>query len=386
MTWSAAQPEAALRVLRTAAGRRALQVALLLGGLLVIGLLCEERAYAESGVGVLPEGRAGQAVSGVHVPGAAGGRLDRAAGDVEEAASEGVADARVKPLSPSLPSLPPLSSSRSQSSEQPSHAGRPEPSKKPSHPALPKPPSHPPLPKPPSRPALPDLPALPKLPVPADLPAAPSLPGLPDPPALPALPDLPTLPGPQASPPLPSLPGLPALPAPPGSDTALPGAPARPTLPLPAPVTADPQPGGATTPVVDATGARRQAGTPDTAAHGNEPHAAPAGPMVPGIHTHHTGHTGHTSHSSDPGHLAQPGRPGPSTHAGPTAAGHPPGGRPGGVLGNRSLADGGSSRHGDAHAVTPGLRVPLTLVAGLVARTDRAGARDSHREIPLFPG
>ena len=64
MTWSAALPEAALRALRTAAGQRALQMTLLMGGLLAIGLLRGERAYAESGTGALPEGRAGQVVSG----------------------------------------------------------------------------------------------------------------------------------------------------------------------------------------------------------------------------------------------------------------------------------------------------------------------------------
>ncbi|WP_333749642.1 hypothetical protein, partial [Streptomyces sp. IBSBF 2394] len=46
MIWSAALPGAAPRVLRTAAGRRALHVALLVGGLFVLGLLCGGRAHA----------------------------------------------------------------------------------------------------------------------------------------------------------------------------------------------------------------------------------------------------------------------------------------------------------------------------------------------------
>lgn len=50
LTSSAALSGAAVRMLRTAAGRRALQVALLVGGVLVIGLLCGERAYAADGV------------------------------------------------------------------------------------------------------------------------------------------------------------------------------------------------------------------------------------------------------------------------------------------------------------------------------------------------
>ncbi|MFF5843468.1 hypothetical protein ACIP4T_16145 [Streptomyces massasporeus] len=134
---------------------------------------------------------------------------------------------------------------------------------------------------------------------------------------------------------------------------------------------------------MDATGPSRQAGTPG-AAHGNEPYAAPAGgPMAPGIHTHHVRRADNTGHISHPRPSTHPGKP---THVGPTPAHHPPGGRPDGALGNRSLADGGSSRHGDVHAVTPGLRAPLTLVAGLMARTGAADARGSHQDIPLFPG
>ncbi len=54
MIWSAVLPGAALRVLRTAAGRRALHVALLVGGLFVLGLLCGGRAQAADGApGVL---------------------------------------------------------------------------------------------------------------------------------------------------------------------------------------------------------------------------------------------------------------------------------------------------------------------------------------------
>ncbi|MET9351430.1 hypothetical protein ABZY14_00175 [Streptomyces sp. NPDC006617] len=49
MIWSAVLPGAALRVLRTAAGRRALHVALLAGGLFLLGLLCGGRAQAADG-------------------------------------------------------------------------------------------------------------------------------------------------------------------------------------------------------------------------------------------------------------------------------------------------------------------------------------------------
>ncbi|MCK8435237.1 hypothetical protein G3I77_20115 [Streptomyces sp. D2-8] len=392
MTWSAALPDAALRTLRTAAGRRALQVALLLGGLLVIGLLWGERAHAENGVGALPESRAGQGVD----------RLVRGAGGAGEAVSEGLAESRVKVSSPA----PPLSSSRSQSPERPSHVEQPKQPEQPDLPKLPKQPDLPKLPKQPdlpkqpelrelskpsSHPVLPGLPTLPDLPVPADLPTLPSLPGLPEAPALPTLPGLPDPP---------ALPGLPDLPAPPGSDIALPGAPALPTLPglpsppalpsrpLPTPVTADPRPDGTTAPT-DGTGSPRQAGTPDLLVHGNKPHAAHTGPILPDSHTHHVRHAdhlGHLSHFGHPGHPAHLGHPDPSTHTARTPAAHAPGGRPGGALGNRSLADSGSSRHGDVHAVTASLRAPLTLVPGAAARAHVVGTRGGHRDIHLFPG
>ncbi|WP_406332387.1 hypothetical protein [Streptomyces sp. NBC_00203] len=50
MTLSAALPGAALRVMRTAAGRRALQVVVLVGGLFALGFLCGEQAHAADGV------------------------------------------------------------------------------------------------------------------------------------------------------------------------------------------------------------------------------------------------------------------------------------------------------------------------------------------------
>ncbi|MEU1000550.1 hypothetical protein [Streptomyces tibetensis] len=354
MAWSAALPDAALRLPRTAAGWRALQLALMVGGLLVLGVLCAERASAENGAGALAEGRAGQVVSGVPVPGAgAGDRLVRSGGGAAEPVSKGPARARAQ-VPPSFPRV----RSQSLSSERPSHLERPVrlmPAEAPELPGPPRQLSHlklPPLPDPLD---LSDLSA-----VPADV-------GLPGAPVLPALP-------------LPELPDCP---------------PAPPSRPLPTPVTADPQPGGTTVPV------------PYTPLHGTEPRVAPASPPTPVIHAHHgrrvdhIGHLGHTdrhrnlfthihhadrlslSHSAQRAH---PSHPRPSTHAGPNRPGHSPGGRPDGVLGNRSVADSGSSRHGDVHAVTPSRWAALGLVPGAVARTDMAGARRTHRGIPLFPG
>ncbi|MEH0472382.1 hypothetical protein ACN6K4_000062 [Streptomyces hayashii] len=49
MTWPTALPVAALRVLRTAAGRRALQLVLLVAGLSALGFLCDGQAHAVEG-------------------------------------------------------------------------------------------------------------------------------------------------------------------------------------------------------------------------------------------------------------------------------------------------------------------------------------------------
>jgi hypothetical protein len=49
LTWPTTLPVAALRVLRTAAGRRALRVAVVVGGLFALGFLCGEQAHAAEG-------------------------------------------------------------------------------------------------------------------------------------------------------------------------------------------------------------------------------------------------------------------------------------------------------------------------------------------------
>ncbi|MEU6770978.1 hypothetical protein [Streptomyces sp. NPDC046759] len=62
-----------------------------------------------------------------------------------------------------------------------------------------------------------------------------------------------------------------------------------------------------------------------------------------------------------------------------------PTGDPDAVLGKQAV-DGGASRHGDAHAVTLGDRVPLWLAPGTTARVDASRTRERHRDIPVFPG
>ncbi|TPQ21841.1 hypothetical protein [Streptomyces sporangiiformans] len=57
-----------------------------------------------------------------------------------------------------------------------------------------------------------------------------------------------------------------------------------------------------------------------------------------------------------------------------------------GALGHGSATDNGSSRHGDAQAVTFNDRAQLRLVPGTAAAVTVAETRDRHRDIPVFPG
>lgn len=327
-------------MLRTAAGWRALRVALLVGGVLVIGLLCGERAYAANGVPGLTDadvtaGRidspgprslsgAGSASRAGADVAAVGERVVRVVpvvrvvGDTGEALSNGRGEVRAKePSSPSasVSSLPSFSPSS------------------------------------PSSPSLPP-PSLPKLPVSAGLPALP-LPELPVPAELPALADPPTAPAP-ALPKPPTLPALPALPVPPD----LPGVPDPPDLPDP------PNLPGA----VGRTSATDlvAAATADIVVRGGDHHAVGR--------AEHPGHTRRADHAD------------PSAHVGHGPGGSVPAHRPDGTLGNRSSADGGTSRHGDAYVVTPSDCAPLRLLSGVAARSCTAGTQDGHRDIRVFPG
>ncbi|WP_159024893.1 hypothetical protein [Streptomyces sp. CB01373] len=67
-------------------------------------------------------------------------------------------------------------------------------------------------------------------------------------------------------------------------------------------------------------------------------------------------------------------------------AGHGPARGADGVLGDHAAADSGSSRHGDAPAVTLPERAPLRLLSGAAARTAEAGIRDRSQAVPVFPG
>ncbi len=315
MTWPAALPGAALRSLRTAAGRRALQVSLLVGGLFALGFLCGGQASAAEGIPTTP------AASGAAPADPASGVRSLTSGAVERLAKPS-AEPEVRHPAPPTDALPtsvddkvlrpvtehvvgvvdgevlqPVGDLVETATGQLAKAQ-------------------------------------------AKMPPQPSLPTLPvtEPPGLPGLPELPTLPG------LPALPGQ-TLPA-----QTLPA-----TTPHPKSPVAD-SPQGA------ASGERSGKAVATAAFYG--PPAVAGSPA--------TGTAAKTG-----GHRAVQGAHYPVPQA--------PNGDQGGPLGNRPTADSGSSRHGDAHAVSLNHRTAVRLVAGAAVRADAFETRDRHRDIPVSP-
>ncbi|WP_282700803.1 hypothetical protein [Streptomyces sp. CC219B] len=329
MTWPAALPGAAVRVLRAADGRCApwlvLRLVLLVGGLFALGVLCGQQARAaddvptaapsaRGGVTSAPadglrssaRGAVGEAADGmvsapdelrnapppapalvtdVVVP-AVDDRVVRPVGEVVGVVTDGLAE-RMKKLPP-LPSLPPVS--------------------------------------------LPESPTWPGVPEPG-LPGSPGLPALPEP----ALPE-------------PDLPDLPDLPASPG-------------VTLPAPDTAAPQPGPAAVSPGNGEDAGRSTATASARPYGRGSSAHGVG--APRASVHATGH-----------------RPASVEHAPVRQA---PTGDPGSAPGNRSAADSGTPRNGDTHAVALNHTVPLGLLPGTAVRVEADGLRDAYRDIPVSP-
>ncbi|MFF7235990.1 hypothetical protein [Streptomyces collinus] len=330
MTLPAAPFGTAVRVLRTAAGRRTLQLVLVVGGLFVLSFLCGEQAHAAEGA---PTAVTGQVISPVRdVARTASGALERTQAEVS---------------------------------------------------ALPPPPAVPPahLPTLPPAPTV-HLPAVPQLPA-TQLPPLPHLPAV----QLPALPHLPALPGTR-------LPALPRLPAPPGTPEPAPGSPspslpqdpggsgpsarserpARPAADAPAASASRSARNGGT--AAAAGPAHRVRGEARAAASGARPSATAYGPHAAGA-----------AHVS-----AAPARAAARPAAAPLAlfAGTPapprPTGDPDGVLG-KQVADAPAPRHGDGRAVAPDARAPLRLVpAGTVVRADAPRTRERHRDVLVAPG
>ncbi|MFE4552032.1 hypothetical protein [Streptomyces sp. NPDC056785] len=72
--------------------------------------------------------------------------------------------------------------------------------------------------------------------------------------------------------------------------------------------------------------------------------------------------------------------------AGPAPARQGPAGDASGALGDRSAVDGAGARHGDTHAVAPEHRVPPRLVPVTSEAATAGRTRDRYRGVPLFPG
>ncbi|MEU3980329.1 hypothetical protein AB0F77_09485 [Streptomyces sp. NPDC026672] len=371
---AAALPGAATRVLRTVAGRRALQLAVLMGGLLALGLLSGERAHAADGTTTsvrpgasVPSERSARSVSSVRGDGP--GSLTKGLGETVAGLTRSVGGPAVRHPGSGTGAAPGTGTP----------SGSPVPSGTvPAPPVRPAPVTHSPAPQT----SAPHAPALPPGPVPTGIrsddlvrsvtdtvvkpvgdvigtvtteltrPSEPAS-SLPTLPGLPGLPGLPTWPetGPTVL--LPGLPELPGLSEPPGA-------------PLPAPVVTDPAPRrpGAAHPDVPGTRGRTTDRAVTFGSVRAYPHTAPASTAAGAAHAR-------APHVARPGHA--PSRPAPA-------------GDPDGALGNRSAVDNGASRHLDAHAVTLNDRAPLRFVPGAAARLDASGTRDRYRDIPVFPG
>ena len=337
--------------MRTAAGRRALQVVLLVGGLFALGFLSGEQAHAADGAASAPVTE----VSSV----SAGGVRALTSGAVAGVTHTPADAAPAKPAAPRRPAdevevkVPPLSGAVPDSPSRPDGADAADVVDAPALPDVPN------LPAPPDVPALSDLAGLSKLPPLQSLPSSPSLPPFPAFPPFPSQPSVPTVPS------TPTLPGLPQLP----------GAPSLPVHTLPIPVTPAPQPGSPTAPTAP-TAQRAPTVTDGQTPDGRSDAATPLtyGPRS----TADADVTGVVART--PAHrAARPGR---------APAHQEPSRDPGGALSGKAAGDSGtgSPRHGgDAHAVTFDHRAPLRLVPGAAVGADAYGTRDRHRDIPVSP-
>ncbi|GHH13291.1 hypothetical protein [Streptomyces lanatus] len=370
MTWPATLPGAAVRVLRVAAGRRALRLALVVGGLFAIGLLCGERAYAADGLSV------GSSVGSVESAGASAATGATEGAERTEGVVEGLLSPRTKPATQAKPATPvehaptPVKPTTPVEPAKPVKPGVRDESGVPSveatvpqgsdrrHPvADDREPRHPqpltPVGAQVVRPVgdvvrtvtqglaegladvrakVPPLAVLPVLPAAPESPSWPGWPGF----ELPALPDVPDLPGA----------GLPVLPG----NT------------LPAPVTGTPQPGSDTPGASDGPAAKGRTGKEIPLGYGPHLGADVAVAHAPAVAVGHgMGPSGHA-----PVHQA------PADH-------------PGGVLGSHAAGDSGSPRHGDAQAVSLSRRVALGLTPGAAVRVEADEIKDRHRDIPVSP-
>ncbi|WP_405956225.1 hypothetical protein [Streptomyces phaeochromogenes] len=351
MALSAVLPDAALRVTRTAAGRRALQVALLVGGLFVLGLLCGEQARAADGVA-----SASKSTDVVRSVTSSAEQLAKGSAEPRQRIGERPSGSNSRSATVSSATPPPPASTAASDSGSATASGSEQPGLpeaitpvtdevqrvvRPVAEQVVRPVTErvvPPVAEDVVRP-IGDL---------VDQITGGVTGGIVERPAppqwWPSLPQLPTSPG------LPGLPELPGLPLP-----AVPGQ----TLPV---GTAPQQPGGATD---DHRAAEKQL-REESAATVYGPRFA-GGPAAAGDDARHHAATQGTRAAQAPVHQV-------------------PDGDPMGALGRHSAVDNGSPRHGDAQAVALNERARPTLVPGAAADVTAAGTRDRHRDIPAFPG
>ncbi|MFF3909123.1 hypothetical protein ACFYZJ_24780 [Streptomyces sp. NPDC001848] len=321
---------AALRVMRTAAGRRALQVTLVLGGLFALGLLCEGQAHAADGTPIASAAppaawtQAGTATA--DSPSAGRGSPKATAHQGRRAASAGRVSRVGFPVPPSGPQA-----------DAGGTGGAPTSLAPPTTEVV--------------RPVV-DGPVRPVV----EGPVRPVVEGLVRPVGgtvvrpVGVLVQAVTEGRADASrqwPPLPSL--LDSPPSLPGRPPGLPGVPVAPGLPTPA-VHTLPAPQGV-------------AEQRETGAYGPRTAGSPGVTPVP--YTRPAPHDVRTEHT------------------------HPhrmPYGDPSRVCGDQPAADAGTPRHGDGHAVVSGHPAPVGLVPGGTAAVTADGTRGRPRDIPEFPG
>lgn len=377
MALSAVLPDVALRMTRTAAGRRALQVALLVGGLFVLGLLCGEQARAVDGVAPASTPTAAvRSVTSSAEQMAKGSEQQRIGERAPGSNSRSVTAASATSPSTTTPSSSASATAPGSNSGAAAVSASGSGSEQPGLPKAITPVTDEvqrvvgPAAEPVVRPVTERVvrPVTERVVRPVTERVVPPVAedvvrpigdlvdqitggvsgGIGERPAppqwWPSLPQLPTLPG------LPGLPEFPGLPLP-----AVPGQ----TLPA---GTAPQQPGGATD---DHRAAEKQS-RDDSAAVAYGPQFA-GGLAAAGDEVRHQTGTQGTRAVQAPVHQV-------------------PDGDPTGVLGRHSAVDNGSPRHGDAQAVALNERARPTLVPGAAADVTAVGTRDRHRDIPAFPG
>ncbi|WP_431986027.1 hypothetical protein [Streptomyces griseoflavus] len=390
MTRSPALPGAAPRTLRGAAGRRAVRLALLVGAVFVLGVLCGERARAaddtpDAGTSAVVEARA---ASGPGASTGSGGPTGPDGGTPPTAptgsaaptvlAGSAAPTALAAPAGSAAPTAPTAPTGSTGPSGSPSPAASPGP-------------------------RVPSLSAAPGVVVGALTASRPDEAGRPltetvvrsvgrrtvrpagdlvgevagdlGRAAAELTATVGKLPVPHRPAPLPGIPPLPGPSAP-----ALPGSPG--TGPPNTRQPTSPPPGDSAPDVPDTPGIPGARSGPAVAAHPathsprstdgfTDGHGAP----------YDSGRDGREAQRAERDGTRAPGT-GPALLA-PHA---PPGGMPDGVLGGRSSADQGTQRHGDAGAVPAIHHRPATgLVPGATARAEASATRDRCRDVPVPP-